>query len=1126
MQTPSRIYTLAFIGCLLTAARGFGQSGPPAITQDLTNLTVIAGQNAAFTIVATNGPFTCQWQSGPVASGIFSNLSDGGQFSGSLSPTLAIINVTPANAADFRVVLANGQGMSTSRVATLTVLLSYTVNIHPVFSLIANQLDHGSNTLDEIMPSVPDGCILYKFNNVTTNWVQAYFNGSLGAWSPPGISLNPGEGAFFQSPTNFTLTFTGTLPVPVLPVAIPGDACHLLSLQTDDIGNYLNIIGAPPNDGATIFEWSGSDYISYSYFAGTWIPGDPNGPAVGIGQAVWISPSGSSLPAPLTVPPFMISRPQPAMVVGLGSNAVLSASMSGLPPLSYQWYKNAAPIAGATTTVLTISNVSIADTAYYALAAANSFGATLSPPTLVRAAEFTGVKRAGETGPTDFGDMPSTNWSCWVSSYFDPNSNCVVRSIYSTTKSVPPISYPTTRAQNGARHSWTNGVDLTSLGTDVTPTEDGVPNAEAMGDPGASSPSAANFPLGSDFTTAGYLKEENGIRMIPCPFYDPTINQIFQTDDTKVLPQPDMIDPRFSFQGLPGKNLFGSASAYFVAGGDTDINWTNYIPYQRTHQFYTPGQTVWFTVEAYNLDFGNYANGVSYLNVWLDYGNSNGPAGSCDGIFQPDEYVVIDQPLFGSDFLQDLAMFTDHPYDTRGNARGTATPLTQTLADQFRLPQPVPEIGIQPYAPFGLQVVSFTLPDDLGTLTCPKPAFIRFRISRQPLNLWTVYDPAAGSTHVLDPVAGTAPTGFGYNTYGLLNASGQPDPSLGEITGGGEVEDYPIYFAAYLNVFGATGASSICGMVMSSSTTIAASSLPINKPTTTLVEGIDGIQSFFLVVGSGTWPAPPFNIEVSDTNGLYELMVVTNASTIGKNYSWAVERNTPQCTTSMPFNAGAAVTLVDPCQCQINNKVVLPVGLVNVTATDPGLVPCNLPQPAYSGASNMIVSPAEQFPDQFLFLNSGSNALTGVNFTYTVPTNAWLEAAAASQGTSTNFDGVVFFSLGALDAGQAVRIGVKLLPLSTSGPTATFLHRFDFAADQPLLGSTSFEAANTVQIRTFLSILAGASNSATLLWLTNDPAVTLQQNGNLAGTWSNAPVQSSPYVFPTSNSAQFFRLTR
>src|ERR1039457_4676127 len=46
---------------------------------------------------------------------------------------------------------------------SLDLFQSYTIPINAGLNLIANQLDHGSNRVAEIMPVVPNGCVLYKY---------------------------------------------------------------------------------------------------------------------------------------------------------------------------------------------------------------------------------------------------------------------------------------------------------------------------------------------------------------------------------------------------------------------------------------------------------------------------------------------------------------------------------------------------------------------------------------------------------------------------------------------------------------------------------------------------------------------------------------------------------------------------------------------------------------------------------------------------------------------------------------------------------------------------------------------------------------------------------------------------
>src|SRR6266436_1760342 len=94
------------------------------------------------------------------------------------------------------------------------------------YRLIANQLDLGGNTLDEVLPSGPPEAQLYKYACGYTAYI---FDDIDFVWEPNGsATLRPGEGAWFKnSPTatTTTLTFTGTPHVPVLPVTLPSNCC-------------------------------------------------------------------------------------------------------------------------------------------------------------------------------------------------------------------------------------------------------------------------------------------------------------------------------------------------------------------------------------------------------------------------------------------------------------------------------------------------------------------------------------------------------------------------------------------------------------------------------------------------------------------------------------------------------------------------------------------------------------------------------------------------------------------------------------------------------------------------------------------------------------------------------------
>src|ERR1039457_1257666 len=58
---------------------------------------------------------------------------------------------------------ANNAGPAYYDNVSLDLFQSYTIPINAGLNLIANQLDHGSNTLNEVFANVPDGCVLSKY---------------------------------------------------------------------------------------------------------------------------------------------------------------------------------------------------------------------------------------------------------------------------------------------------------------------------------------------------------------------------------------------------------------------------------------------------------------------------------------------------------------------------------------------------------------------------------------------------------------------------------------------------------------------------------------------------------------------------------------------------------------------------------------------------------------------------------------------------------------------------------------------------------------------------------------------------------------------------------------------------
>jgi uncharacterized repeat protein (TIGR03803 family) len=90
---------------------------PPQITVQPSNQTVLPGALATFTVgTASNALLFYQWQENGT------NLTDGGNISGSTTSTLALGNVSSADAGTYKVVVSNSLGTNTSTGTMLTVL--------------------------------------------------------------------------------------------------------------------------------------------------------------------------------------------------------------------------------------------------------------------------------------------------------------------------------------------------------------------------------------------------------------------------------------------------------------------------------------------------------------------------------------------------------------------------------------------------------------------------------------------------------------------------------------------------------------------------------------------------------------------------------------------------------------------------------------------------------------------------------------------------------------------------------------------------------------------------------------------------------------------------------------------
>lgn len=78
-----------------------------------------------------------------------------------------------------------------------------------------------------------------------------------------------------------------------------------------------------------------------------------------------------------TSPPVILAHPQ-SQSVSLGAGVTLTVTATGVPAPTLQWYHNANPIAGATTTSLVLPSVQLSDAGDYTVAVTNSLASVTS----------------------------------------------------------------------------------------------------------------------------------------------------------------------------------------------------------------------------------------------------------------------------------------------------------------------------------------------------------------------------------------------------------------------------------------------------------------------------------------------------------------------------------------------------------------------------------------------------------------------------------------------------------------------------------------------------------------------------------------------------------------------------
>ena len=172
--------------------------------------------------------------------------------------------------------------MAQSNVYSLNVVGYYNIPLAANQKMmIANQLNTTNNTLAALIPSGPPNANLYKYNGGFSTYQFDEFDL---VWKPDGLAtLNPGEGAFYVSPTATTLTFVGEVQQGALTVTLPINTKVIRASIVPQQGLITTDLKLPGEANDNLYTYAGG-YTTYQFdeFDLVWKPSQPT---INVGQS-------------------------------------------------------------------------------------------------------------------------------------------------------------------------------------------------------------------------------------------------------------------------------------------------------------------------------------------------------------------------------------------------------------------------------------------------------------------------------------------------------------------------------------------------------------------------------------------------------------------------------------------------------------------------------------------------------------------------------------------------------------------------------------------------------------------------------------------------------------------------
>lgn len=156
------------------------------------------------------------------------------------------------------------------------------------FVLTANQLKAGGNTAKEVMPSVKDGTIIFRYAGASGFVANGY---EFGAWTLPDMKLDQGIGFFLQNndAADQVVTLVGEVPQGSPLTTSLSKGLNLVSSQVPQAGKLVADLKFPVAEGDVVFQWdtAGQKYKDPNGFEfSSWGTGEPN---IAVGEGFFVN---------------------------------------------------------------------------------------------------------------------------------------------------------------------------------------------------------------------------------------------------------------------------------------------------------------------------------------------------------------------------------------------------------------------------------------------------------------------------------------------------------------------------------------------------------------------------------------------------------------------------------------------------------------------------------------------------------------------------------------------------------------------------------------------------------------------------------------------------------------------